>query len=117
MVVEDEPDVRAITADMARTLGHVVFEAANADAALHLLSALSINTLITDIGLPGMSGDVFAALARSVRPQLGIVFATGNPRLRNLAADGTNTVVLCKPYGSAELADALATVSAANGAG
>ena len=99
------------TAAMARELGHTVFEASNAEDGMELLATLPINTLIADIGLPGVSGEVFAAHARELRPGLGIVFATGSPDFANVPNDGTNTVVVHKPYDTSALHRALRAVS------
>ena len=113
LLIEDEPDVRAITAAMAQDLGYQVIEVGSAEDALELLQRTAVDTLIADVGLPGMSGVLFAAHARELQPNLGIVFATGISSLASFADDGTNTVLLKKPYDSAALGRALAAVSKA----
>jgi CheY-like chemotaxis protein len=50
--------------------------------------------LITDVQLPGMSGDLLAALARTLAPGIRIVFATGKGEVDNWP----DAVVLRKPY-------------------
>ena len=110
LVVEDEPEVRFITGSMVRELGHTVVEVGNAEDALALLHTTPIDVLVADIGLPGMSGDVFAAHARGVQAALGIVFATGGATVQGVPNDATNTVLLRKPYDIAALEHALATV-------
>jgi len=64
--------------------------------------------LITDLGLPGMSGDVFAAEARAVQADLRIVFATGSALAPQTVGDGSAPVLLLKPYDRAGLVAALA---------
>ena len=110
LVVEDDPQVLAVTGSLARELGHTVIEVGNAEDAMQALLARPVDALIADIGLPGMSGDVFAAHARGVRPTLGIVFATG-VGLRTVPEDGTTTVFLRKPYDGNALERALAAVA------
>lgn len=111
LVIEDDPEVRSITCSMARELGHTVIDAENAEEALELLRETPVDTLIADIVLPGMSGDVFAARARGMQPLLSIVFATGSGAFAGFSDDGTSTVVLRKPYDSAALRQALTSVS------
>jgi CheY-like chemotaxis protein len=108
LVVEDDAMVRAITAEMVREFGHAVIEASSGEAAMAVLPSTPIDVLIADIGLPGMSGDVFAAQVRSLCPKLGIIFVSGAGRLPGSGRDlGEGPVMLRKPYGSLALAKAL----------
>jgi CheY-like chemotaxis protein len=107
LLVEDDALVRESTAEMLKDLGHTVYEAPSAEAAMALLADESADVLITDIGLPGLSGDVFAAEARSLRPKLRIVFATGNDRIADVGGNGANPVLLRKPYDSVAIEAAL----------
>ena len=113
LLVEDEPDVRVITAAMAQELGYQVIDVGSAEDALELLQRTAVDLLIADIGLPGMSGALFAAHARELKPNLGIVFATGSSSVARFADDGTNTALLKKPYNIAALGRALAAVGKA----
>ena len=58
--------------------------------------AVEIDVLVADIELPGSSGDLFAAEARSVRPALRLVFATGMGYIKDVPAPnaGRGPVVL-----------------------
>jgi len=93
VLVEDEHDIRDSTAALLRHLGHQVCEAADAEQALTLISGAS-DLLITDVNLPGMSGDMLAARARTMAPGIRIVFATGTGEVSNWP----DAVVLRKPY-------------------
>ena len=104
LVVEDDDLIRSSTAEMVRDLGYPVVEACSAEEAVELQD---IGVLMADIGLPGMSGDVFAAQARSVRPALGIIFATGNDRVHVDPVDDGGAVLLRKPYDIAAIEAAL----------
>jgi CheY-like chemotaxis protein len=77
LFVEDDELIRIATADLLESLGHAVFEAADADKALSILEGTEVDILMTDIGLPGMSGSVLAAEARRANPELKVIFATG----------------------------------------
>jgi len=94
VLVEDEDDIRDATAVLLRHLGHEVLEAGDAEAALALIARGS-DLLITDVHLPGMSGDALAAQARAMAPAIRIVFATGTGEVANWP----DAVVLRKPYG------------------
>jgi len=107
LVVEDDALVRTITADMVREFGHTAIEVSSGEAAMALLPTTSVDALIADIGLPGMSGDVLAAEARSVRPGLGIVFVSGRDWLPAGRDESVGPVSLRKPYGSLALSKAL----------
>lgn len=57
LVVDDEPVVCALTAEMLRELGYEVYEATSARRALKSLrEGLKIDLLVTDIRMPEMSG-------------------------------------------------------------
>jgi PAS domain S-box-containing protein len=107
LVVEDNDLVRDSTAEMVRGLSHEVLVAASAEAAMQLLHAHPVDVLMTDVDLPGISGDVFAAEARTVRPDLRIVFATGGDRVPGISNDTGAPVLLRKPYDSVGIEAAL----------
>ncbi|SAK74614.1 sensor kinase/response regulator fusion protein [Caballeronia temeraria] len=78
LVVDDEPEVRTVSAEVLREAGYNVLEAAEGITALSLLgSNLAIDMLVTDIGMPGMNGKQLADRARLARPDLKVLFITG----------------------------------------
>jgi PAS domain S-box-containing protein len=79
LLVEDDPDVRASTAEMLRELGYGVLAAPDGPTALPLLKAdPNIQLLLTDVGLPGgMNGRQLADAARQLRPEMRVLFSTG----------------------------------------
>ncbi len=78
LVVEDESQVRRISAESLRELGYVVVEAADGRSALAALAANPcVRLLFTDVVMPGMNGRELADRALQVRPDLVVVFATG----------------------------------------
>ena len=88
LVVEDDELVRMATVDMLRQLGHEVAEAGTGYDALDALrQRKDIDVLITDLGLPGMSGQELVAAAHALRPTLPILLATGY-RWRTRAPEG-----------------------------
>jgi PAS domain S-box-containing protein len=83
LVCEDDDDVRAYTVDALRELGYRVLEAHDGPSALRLLERQegSVDLLFTDVVLPGgMTGAVLAAQARTMKPDLKVLFTTGYAR-------------------------------------
>jgi len=106
LFVEDDDLIRSNTSELLAVLGHVVHEAANAQAALALMQKEAVDLLITDIGLPGMSGEELAIQARVLRRDLAVIFATGNHHVSRVSG----YFVLRKPYDTVSLAAVLRQV-------
>jgi PAS domain S-box-containing protein len=109
LLVEDDPMIRGGTAEMLRGLGHQVTEAGSAEEAMAQLRAAGADVLVTDLGLPGVSGGVFAQEVRAAWPSIGIVFATGRDSAPTEGLD--RAVLLRKPYDTTGLAAALRRVA------
>ena len=79
LVVDDEPTVRMLVTEVLEDLGYTAIEAADSAAGLRVLrSAVRIDLLVTDLGLPGsMNGRQMADAGRAVRPGLRVLFITG----------------------------------------
>jgi CheY-like chemotaxis protein len=79
LVIDDEPVIRMLIAEVLGEAGYAVIEAADGPAGLRVLeSNARIDLLITDVGLPGgMNGRQVADAARVKRPELKVLFITG----------------------------------------
>jgi len=78
LVVEDEPIVRGVILEMLQDQGFRTLEAVDGPSGLCLLrSRARIDLLVTDVGLPGLTGHQLADQARETRPGLKILFMTG----------------------------------------
>ncbi len=79
LVVDDEPTVRMLVAEVLEDLGCTAIEAADGPAGLQVLrSDVRLDLLVTDVGLPGgMNGRQVADAGRAVRPGLKVLFITG----------------------------------------
>jgi signal transduction histidine kinase/CheY-like chemotaxis protein len=81
LVVEDNGGVRDYAKVVLSELGYRVLEAGDANQALRLLAANSVDLLFTDVVLPGpMTGRALADKASKMRPGLPILFTTGYTR-------------------------------------
>jgi signal transduction histidine kinase/CheY-like chemotaxis protein len=97
LLVEDEDLIRAMAAEMLEDLGCRVTQAGAAEAALERLDEAQVDFLMTDVGLPGVTGLQLAQAARARRPDLGLVVATGDSGTAAEAAR-LRAALVVKPY-------------------
>jgi PAS domain S-box-containing protein len=79
LVIDDEPTIRMLIAEVLAESGYAVIEAPDGTAGMRVLdSNARIDLLITDVGLPGgLNGRQVADAARVGRPDLKVLFITG----------------------------------------
>jgi CheY-like chemotaxis protein len=78
LVVDDDPDVRDYAVTVLEEEGFDVVAASGGEAALRMLERdPTITLLFTDVVMPGLNGFETARLARSHRPDLEVLFASG----------------------------------------
>jgi len=117
LVVEDEVFTRQIAEMMIQDWGHDTLSASDAAEALSLLrSDQHIDALFTDIYLKDsvLGGCELAHQAVEIRPQLRVLYTTGNfvtDKMRALFIAGTKC--LCKPYTQDHLQDSVEALLAA----
>lgn len=102
LLIDDEPTVRMLIADVLRELGYAVAEAANGPEGLAVLDAGgSVDLLITDVGLPGgLNGRQVADAVRARHAHVKVLFITGYVENTVLSADHPdgNLHILKKPF-------------------
>ncbi|HZF76261.1 MAG TPA: response regulator [Acetobacteraceae bacterium] len=109
LVVDDDPLVLASTAALLEEVGHRTVEAEDGARALERVRAGAlVDLVITDYGMPGMTGVEFAEELRRLRPGLPVLLATGYGELP--AVDAAGLARLSKPFGQAALAAAVEAV-------
>ncbi|ABS65090.1 PAS/PAC sensor hybrid histidine kinase [Parvibaculum lavamentivorans DS-1] len=102
LLCEDDALIRMSTADMLREVGLIVIETDTAQEALDIIENGAVDLLITDVGLPDMSGVELALALRKSRRDIPVIFATGHAELDG--ADGIlRSAVVSKPYAVIEL--------------
>jgi len=79
LIAEDEPDLRELTCLFLESYGYRVLASANADQALAMAADFSgtIDLLLTDVIMPGMSGRQLADQIQSKRPTTRVLYMTG----------------------------------------
>ncbi len=108
LVVDDEPTVRMLIAEILQDLGYTALEAVDGGAGLTILqSDAVIDLLVTDVGLPGgMNGRQMADAGRILRPGLKVLFITGYAE-KSVLSHGhleTGMHLLTKPFAMEALA-------------
>jgi len=110
LVVDDEPFIRFGTVDILTDLNHLAEEAGDAETALERLRREpTFDVLITDLKLPGMTGEALASHALREFPDIQVIIASGSdPELsltEKYAAE--RVTVVRKPFQVKDLEDAL----------
>ncbi|MET0362254.1 MAG: response regulator, partial [Sphingobium sp.] len=106
LVVDDEDLVRASTAHMLTELGYWVLEAGSGEEAIQLLDGpQSIDLLVTDHLMPGISGTELAMHLRQARPDIRVLVISGYAESQGVASDLPR---LTKPFKQSDLASSLA---------
>ncbi len=102
LVVDDEPEVRAIATAFLRDAGYVVEEAGSGPAARDIVAAGPVRLALVDYAMPMMSGSEFVHLARQIRPDLQVIYVTGAADALSLREQVRDPIVM-KPYSRAGL--------------
>ena len=102
LLVEDDPDVRALAADILKSNGYEVVLASNGVEALRVCEKHGgkIDLVVTDVIMPNMNGPELAQHARRMYPEVQVVFMSGYAD-HAISAKGVlddNAVFLQKPF-------------------
>jgi CheY-like chemotaxis protein len=107
LVAEDEELILRVFEAILGKAGFEVVSAENGNRAVSLFDAESesIDLVITDLSLPGLTGELLAAHVRKTRPNLPIIFSTGNiTDAPNKAVESfPGALFLPKPFGFEDL--------------
>jgi signal transduction histidine kinase len=111
LLVEDDGDVRAVTARILRGAGYEVLEARDGDEALTMFraSAFPIDLVITDLVMPRISGrELAAGLKRSLNFDR-VMFISGYTEQTVVRQDmlPSGVPILIKPFSAARLLSAV----------
>ncbi len=114
LVVEDDEEVLAVTAESLRELGYQVVTAVGGAQALEILTGgQPIDILLSDVIMPGgINGAQLAVRARHVRPELKVLLTSGYTAAALNREHGLpdNLDIVGKPYRREELAKKLRLV-------
>ena len=112
MVVDDEEALLSLAEELLAELGYEPRGYGSAEKAMAAFEARpeSIDVLLTDESMPGMSGTQLSATVLARRPSLPVVLMSGNvgAELEQRAREAGIRDVLRKPLALADIAEALA---------
>ena len=105
LLVDDDGQVRSTAAAMLEEMGHTVIAASSGAEALRLLAGQdTVDLLVADHAMPGMTGSALVTRAAADRPALRVLLMTG---YAEAAALPDAALVLRKPFTFADLAQAV----------
>jgi PAS domain S-box-containing protein len=114
LLVDDEAPVRETLAALLRARGQTVIEAESGEAGLRCLEMTPVDVVITDLGMPGLTGWEVARGAKARQTDLPVVLLTGwgEQATKEAPLDVRVDRVLAKPV---PLAMLLATITELTG--
>jgi hypothetical protein len=97
-VVEDDPDVRAMTVSLLGKYGYLVIAAGDGEEGLKLAETYgeNIDLVLSDIVMPRMNGHDLAKALKKTRPQIRVLLMSGYDGALDAGSDTTN--LLFKPF-------------------
>jgi two-component system cell cycle sensor histidine kinase/response regulator CckA len=100
LVAEDEETIRRLVTDVLTRSGYTVHGAATGDEALSLLDrhGASIDLLLTDVVMPGMSGPDLARAAAARKPTLRVLYTSGYASEPDEAFHDPDVEFIAKPF-------------------
>ena len=107
LLAEDEQDVREVAREFLESAGYTVLEAAGGAEALEVSAAHAgpIDLLITDMVMPGISGQELARKMRGLREGIRVIYMSGYSEhaAGEAAKCDAAAMVLTKPFSRAVL--------------
>lgn len=83
--------------------GIVIYTAENAEKGLALLEQESVDLVVSDNKMPGMSGIEFTRLVKEKYPQLPCIMLTGYNELGHIRDQNVVSAIMTKPWDDEEL--------------
>jgi CheY-like chemotaxis protein len=118
LLLDDEYAITELGASILREFGYQVTSFTQPNSALEFLSQHpnSVDLIITDLTMPGMTGDKFIDKARQIRPDIPVILCTGynttmDPqKVQKLG----NALFIRKPFSPLQLSQAVRKLLDAN---
>ena len=77
LVIEDEKNIREVLDEILSSAGHTVTQAENGSEGIELFKKQKIDLVITDLGMPGLSGWEVAKRIKTIKPDTPVILSTG----------------------------------------
>jgi len=100
LVIDDDENIRDIVSDMLEYLGHSAELAATGEEGIKLFKSAEFDIVITDLGMPGISGWEVTRLCKALKPDIPVVMVSGwgnqidDEMVRASGLDG----IMAKPF-------------------
>jgi|WetSurMetagenome_2_1015567.scaffolds.fasta_scaffold32922_1 PAS domain S-box-containing protein len=117
LVVDDDEEILGILRDMLRLKGHTVTAVTDAEKALNLIAHEDYDLVLTDLGMPSVSGWEIAKRAKMKDPKLPVILVTGwgaQYEEEDLSRRGVD-LVLSKPLSWDKLHGSITKLLGSNG--
>ncbi|HEX7336542.1 MAG TPA: PAS domain-containing protein [Gemmatimonadales bacterium] len=102
LVVEDDPQVRAVARRALQGAGYSVYEAITGVAAVHFMSTHPgvISLVVSDVVMPGVNGRELADQLRISHPEVPVIFVSGYPgaEIERRGLDPEREMLIPKPF-------------------
>ena len=99
LIVDDEPEIRTLVAEILAQDGCETQEAGSASQALRVLQAFAPDLLITDYSLPDADGSGLAEQAKRMLPQIKCLMLSGWRELPgHFSSPSLADVIMSKPF-------------------
>lgn len=115
LLVDDDPRLLRALADLLQANGHTVVNATSGAEALGLFDPAGVDLVVTDLGMPGMTGWAVAAEVKARAPWVPVFLLTGWGEV--VAADERSRYVdrvIAKPVSADALLGPLAGIARSN---
>ena len=98
LVVDDHFEILELIASVLGTVGYEVLTTESAPAARALLRRVDFDLMITDVVLREDDGFALGAWARTLRPELRLLYISARSQERRRASRPGQSVLLAKPF-------------------
>lgn len=100
LLVDDDENIRSVISDMLDLLGHQVMAAPCGEDALKLFQKNDFDLVITDLGMPGISGWDVTRACKDLKPRVPVIMISGwgNQIDEDMISQSRLDGVLAKPF-------------------
>lgn len=106
LLVDDDLELRDVVVAILAEPGYTVLTASDGYEALRILVDRSVDLMITDVKMPGISGFELARQAKLMRPNLHVIYVSGHTSTTDRKGP-TYGVLMHKPVRAGELLEVI----------
>ncbi|MFA5366916.1 MAG: PAS domain S-box protein [Dehalococcoidia bacterium] len=110
LMVDDNPEVAGVLGLTLKKLGHSVTEANSGEAAINTFEVGSFDMVITDLGMPDMSGHEVAKIVKEIKPGTPVLVISGWGGQLNLDDMPEVDGVIAKPFSKDTLSEKISAL-------